>query len=71
MLQGLEPTLAHPVRLRLESRDLLDDLFGQTPLRLEDGMRVILPVEAIALAELLEVLFLADDHGLRRPFDRR
>src|SRR5207247_653830 len=43
--------------------DLLHDLLGQAPPGFEDGAPLVLPVEAVALAELLQMLFLADDHG--------
>src|SRR5207247_4372953 len=60
--QRLQPELAHPLRLALEGGDLLDDLLGQTSLRLEDGVGRVFPVEAVALAQLFEVFFLGNSH---------
>ena len=64
MLQGLQPALAHPVRLGLARGDLLDDRFGQPALGLEDGVRLVLPVEPIPLAQLSEVFLLANGHAV-------
>src|SRR4029078_7981535 len=57
-----QSVLPQPVCLALERADLLHDGGGESTLRLEDGVVRVLPVEPVALAELFEMLFLADGH---------
>src|SRR4051794_29898420 len=64
VLEGLQPVLAHPIRLALECGDLLHDGFGQPLLRHEHRMVGVMPPEAVALVEFLEVFFLGDGHAL-------
>src|SRR5207249_4775958 len=71
----LQPGLPHPLGLALEPGDLLDDLLVQPPLRREHVVCGVVPPEAVALAQLSEVLFLGDGHVLVLsgwgPVDRR
>ncbi len=62
--ERLEPELPHPVGLVLQGGDLLHDPLGEPLLRLEDGVGPVLPVEPVALGELLEMLFLGCGHAL-------
>src|SRR5438067_6062441 len=68
VLQGLQPELPHPLGLALEEGDLLHDLLGQALLGLEHVVIGIVPAEAVALGELLEMFLLGGGH---RPHSTR